>query len=216
MARSASPTRPRGRPRAAERPSGSSAAELRAAAAELFVERGFEATSVREICERAGLSKGSFYWAYESKDELFLAVVEERIEGPIREAIEMLRRSGSEQDMSTESNRRLLEAMRRDRDATLLDDEYWRRALRDPEVRARYSRRQRDLREALGEALEERRRTLGSPSFDTPPLHLAIGYLSLMSGIARSRVVDPEAMPDDLFGEFLAITYAGLVARANT
>lgn len=216
MASSATSARRRGRPPSDERAPGRSSTELLAAAASLFAERGFDATSVREICERAGLSKGTFYWAYESKDALFLAVVEERIEGPIRDAIRMLRDSSGETDMSTETNRRFLDAMRSDRDAILLDDEYWRRALRDPEIRRRYSRRQHELRRALAEALEQRRQTLGSPPFETQPTHLAIAFLSLLSGIARSRLVDPEAMPESLFGEFLAITYAGLLARSKS
>lgn len=216
MTESASPIQRRaGRPRAQERESDSSRRELLSAAAELFAEQGFEATAVRQVCERAGLSKGTFYWNFESKDALFSELVEERIERPIREAIEMLREASSERDMSEEVNRRFLEAMRGDRAAVLLDDEYWRRALRDPEMRARYSQRQRDLRAALGAALEQRRRRLGGPEYETPTEHLAIIFLALLSGVARSRLVDPSGIPDGLYGEFLAITYAGLVARAN-
>lgn len=216
MSESASPPRRgRGRPPTGQRPPDSSRAELLAAAAELFAEQGFEGTSVRQLCERAGLSKGTFYWTFESKDALFAELVEERIERPIREAIQMLRDASSERDVSEETNRRFLAAMRRDRAAVLLDDEYWRRALRDPRVRERYARRQRELRAALADALEQRRRRLGAPAYTTPAEHLAITFLALLSGIARSRLVDPAGIPDGLFGEFLAITYAGLVARAG-
>lgn len=42
------------------------------AASELFAERGYSATSVADICARAGVTKGAFYHHFESKQALFL------------------------------------------------------------------------------------------------------------------------------------------------
>jgi AcrR family transcriptional regulator len=44
------------------------------AALALFAEQGFGATSIPEICARAGLTKGAFYSNFSDKDELFLAL----------------------------------------------------------------------------------------------------------------------------------------------
>ncbi len=46
------------------------------AAAQCFSERGYQATGVAEICHRAGVSKGAFYYHFESKQALFLALIE--------------------------------------------------------------------------------------------------------------------------------------------
>lgn len=54
-------------------------AELVAAALDLFVERGFAATRLDEVAARAGVSKGTLYLYFDSKEELFKAVVRERI-----------------------------------------------------------------------------------------------------------------------------------------
>jgi AcrR family transcriptional regulator len=43
-------------------------------ALELFVERGFDATTMREIAERAGVSLGSAYYYFESKEHLIQAL----------------------------------------------------------------------------------------------------------------------------------------------
>jgi len=43
---------------------------------ELFLARGYAATTVDAICEKAGLTKGSFYYFFESKEELGLAVLD--------------------------------------------------------------------------------------------------------------------------------------------
>lgn len=53
--------------------------ELVAAALELFVERGFAATRLDDIAARAGVSKGTLYLYFDSKEALFKAVVEEAI-----------------------------------------------------------------------------------------------------------------------------------------
>jgi AcrR family transcriptional regulator len=43
---------------------------------ELFAKQGFEATSVQQITEHCGISKGAFYLSFKSKDELILALID--------------------------------------------------------------------------------------------------------------------------------------------
>ncbi|MBC17190.1 TetR family transcriptional regulator [Pseudodesulfovibrio profundus] len=52
--------------------------ELMASAFELFGTNGFAQTSVAEITDHAGYAKGSFYRHWNSKDELFLSIVEQK------------------------------------------------------------------------------------------------------------------------------------------
>jgi len=55
--------------------------ELLDAALSLFVEKGFAATRVEEVAARAGVSKGTLFIYFPSKEELFKAVVRENISG---------------------------------------------------------------------------------------------------------------------------------------
>ena len=48
---------------------------LIAAAAETIAEKGFQAATLDEIAARAGLTKGAVYDNFDSKDQLFMAVV---------------------------------------------------------------------------------------------------------------------------------------------
>ena len=64
------PEQPRWERRKQERP-----AELLAAALELFTERGYAATRLDDVARRAGVSKGTVYLYYSSKEELFKAVI---------------------------------------------------------------------------------------------------------------------------------------------
>lgn len=55
--------------------------ELLAAALDLFVEKGYAATRVEEVAQRAGVSKGTLFLYFANKDELFKAVVRENLAG---------------------------------------------------------------------------------------------------------------------------------------
>ncbi|MCH7344076.1 TetR/AcrR family transcriptional regulator [Pelomonas sp. CA6] len=66
--------------------------ELLDAALALFVEKGFAATRSEEVAARAGVSKGTLYLYYPSKEELFKAVVRESLAAKIAEGAEELAR----------------------------------------------------------------------------------------------------------------------------
>lgn len=53
--------------------------ELLSAALDLFVERGYAATRVEEVARRAGVSKGTLFLYFASKEDLFKAVVRENL-----------------------------------------------------------------------------------------------------------------------------------------
>ncbi|MFZ0710773.1 MAG: TetR/AcrR family transcriptional regulator [Terrimicrobiaceae bacterium] len=57
-----------------------------AGAKELFLARGYTATTVDAICEKAGLTKGSFYYFFESKEDLGLGV----LDWSLRQSTQML------------------------------------------------------------------------------------------------------------------------------
>lgn len=64
--------------------------ELLEAALTLFVEKGFAATRAEEVAQRAGVSKGTLYLYYPSKEELFKAVVRHNVVSLIDEGREMV------------------------------------------------------------------------------------------------------------------------------
>lgn len=81
------------RPPRWERRKESRPAELLAAALDLFVERGFAATRLDDVAQKAGVSKGTLYLYYQNKEELFKAVVRENIVPLIEEARAVIERS---------------------------------------------------------------------------------------------------------------------------
>jgi AcrR family transcriptional regulator len=55
--------------------------EVVRAAAELFYERGYDATTTRDITERLGLLKGSLYYYIDTKEDLLFAAMQSALEG---------------------------------------------------------------------------------------------------------------------------------------
>lgn len=74
--------------------------ELLDAALDLFVEKGFASTRSEEVAARAGVSKGTLYLYYPSKEELLKAVIRERLGGQIAAGANEIRQfSGSSSEM---------------------------------------------------------------------------------------------------------------------
>lgn len=168
-----------------------------------------------EIVDRAGYSKGALYWHFDSKDELFFALMDQSVDGPAHEMIELLHAAPADRDMAPEASRRMAELVNGQRELLLLDHEYWAQAVRDPELARRYATRRRRLRAALGEALMVRLAHLGADAIDAVPEELATVVMSLTAGLANERLIDPDAVPDQLLGRAIVLMYRGLLASAG-
>jgi AcrR family transcriptional regulator len=85
-------SRPRGPGGRAERRD--TRAEILAVASELFVQQGYDATSLREISERLGITKAALYYHFESKEEILSALLAPVV-GVLEELVERLEAAGS-------------------------------------------------------------------------------------------------------------------------
>src|SRR6266702_468168 len=127
--------------------------ELLAAALRVFARRGYRQAGVDEIAAEAGYSKGALYWHFSGKAELLMALLEERIDAPMRDRVALLASAPPERDMSVEATREFARQLEEQREAMLLEREYWALAIRDPELRTRYAERQTELRNSLAAAM---------------------------------------------------------------
>jgi AcrR family transcriptional regulator len=189
--------------------------ELLTAALRVFARRGYREGGVDEIAAEAGYSKGALYWHFSGKEDLLLSLLEERIDTPMRERFALLASAPVERDMSVEATRAFARQLDGQREALLLEREYWSLAIRDPELRASYAERQTELRRDLAAALEARARHLGTPDLTIPAEELARIVMSIIGGLAVDELIEPGSVRPELLGEALAIVYAGLVARAQ-
>ena len=187
-------------------------AALLAAAMEVFAERGYRDASVDQIAARAGYSKGAIYFHFSGKEDLFFALLAERVDAPLYAAVELLATAPPHDDMSVEANRLFAALFGDQRELLLLDQEYRSLAVRDARLRARYAERQRRLRSAFGAAVTARAEHLGAPPVESPD-EVAGALLALVSGLFQEMLIDPGWVSDGLLGEMFALIYAGHVAR---
>jgi AcrR family transcriptional regulator len=191
-------------------------AELLTGALRVFARRGYREAGVDEIAAEAGYSKGALYWHFSGKEELLQALLEERVDAPTRELVALLASSPPERDMSLEAARGFVRQLAEQRDALLLDREYWSLAIRDPELRARYLERQAELRGAYAAALKARGRHLGTPELTIRADDIARIVMAIVGGLTIDELTEPGSIQPQLVSEALAIVYAGLVARARS
>ncbi len=90
------PKRPRGRPRKSEeaKDDGNRRHALLAAAAHLFRQKGFAATTTRDIAAAAGMQSGSPFYHFKSKGDLLHAVIEEGMRAALMRQRALLQTEG--------------------------------------------------------------------------------------------------------------------------
>ena len=189
--------------------------ELLSAALRVFARRGYREAGVEEIAAEAGYSKGALYWHFSGKAALLDALLEERVDKPMREKIALLASAPPDQDMSVEASRTFGRQVAGQREALLLEREYWSLAIRDPDLRARYAERQTELRGELASAMEARARHLGTPELTMPAEDVSRIVMSIIGGLTVDELIEPGSVRPELLGDALAVIYAGLVARAQ-
>jgi hypothetical protein len=133
----------------------------------------------------------------------------------MRERFAVLASAPPEQDMAVEATQAFGEQLSEERQALLLEREYWSLAIRDPELRARYAERQAELRRELAVALAARARHLGTPDLPMSAEDLARIVMSMINGLAVDELIEPRSVRPELLGEALAVLYSGLLARST-
>jgi AcrR family transcriptional regulator len=105
------------------------------AAETCFAEHGYEGTSVAQICQAAGMSKGAFYHHFASKQQVFLELLEQWLSGFQLQMDTVWER---EQDIPTRllgMSSLLPEVLLQAEEHFPIYLEFWMRAMRDPLVR---------------------------------------------------------------------------------
>ena len=167
------------------------------AAAAVFAREGFGGASVDAIAEEAGFSKGAIYSNFANKDELFLALLDRRLEEYGEEWLRVFA-SGTSPEERREGTAQLL-SRRTDtqRTWTMLELEFVLYALRDETARVKLAERYRGIREAIAETLTRHATETRIP-LPLPPTTLAWLLPALSSGLDVRVQIEPDT-PDDLW-----------------
>src|SRR3954454_16947033 len=196
------------RSKRAEKNAATTAALLRAAAA-TFAERGYEAATMDEIAERVGLSKGALYYRYKTKEDLFLALVDERCAAYVAQ-LDSAASPGAGWNALSEQ----FLAVLREGSWPRLFFEFVSYAARNARARRRLVTRTRALRGAFERAVA-RQAELARTELPIPAADVALAITALGNGLALERLADPSSVPDRVFTDLPALLIAGVAARSQ-
>jgi AcrR family transcriptional regulator len=183
------------------------------AAERVFLRQGLQGSSVEEIAAEAGFTRGAFYSNFESKDELFVELLQDRV---YRQYAEMAERA---QEQPGTPRERLRWGIERVRDVQTADEGKWlfrlwleclTQAARDEEFRKLAATFWSGNRALLAEQIKETFKEIS----EEPPLpakQIATAMIALDVGLAVQHLVDPDEAPLDdyvplfdlLFGEMV-------------
>jgi AcrR family transcriptional regulator len=173
------------------------------AAARVFAEKGFATTSLDEVADAAGLTKGAVYSNFENKEDLVEAVL--RAHQDRQSGISDVARSSSTLEERQQVAARLFtESVARERDAWLLFLDFTTYALRNPAVYADFLTRHRAGHKRIANMIEENTPQVGR-TFKTDADRAALIFEIVGNGIALEQLIDPEGTPDDLFDRLLPV-----------
>lgn len=179
-------------------------AQILAAALVCFGERGYHATTMDDLVRASGLSKGSLYWHFRSKQDVFLALCDaftedifrawEEADGDERPAVDVLMHQAQSTCAWLSSQRPLLVA--------------WSEFLSHPEGRERFARVYATSREKLAAVLL--RGVARGEVRDLPVESVAAALTGAIEGMFLQALVDPDFDPGAHLGTLWEVLRGGI------
>jgi AcrR family transcriptional regulator len=183
--------------------------ELMASARQLFLRRGFHASSLELVAEEAGFTIGAVYSRFGSKADLFLAILDEHIDQIVAGVAQV---AGLDQPLPAHAELlagRRMALLERERDWFPLVLEFWSHAARDERLRREFAARHERLVRAYAGLIEADYARLGL-ALPLAPEVLARAVVAMGNGIALERLADPGRVPEGLLSTMAVAFLRGL------
>ncbi len=171
--------------------------------------KGYDATSVSEICRDAGVSKGAFYHHFASKQEVFMVLLNGWLDDMGRQLSALASTSGTIPDRLC-SMVRVMEVVRRAAEGNIpIYLEFWTRAMRDPPLMQKMVKPFKRYRDFFAEMIEE---GISEGSLKkSRPRQAARVIIALALGILVQGFFDPQGADwDEVSREGVGVLLEGL------
>lgn len=181
------------------------------AAAQIFCKQGLEGTSIDQVAQTAGYTKGAFYANFKSKEELFLVMLDERFSRELERLDSALTGAQEPREEARAAAADFIH-FAGDDDWPSLYFQFVAHAARNEDFREELATRHRAMRERLGGILKRWKEGHGH---EQPlPLEQLTAMMSFMAdGFLVDRIVDP-SLSEDLYPAMVGIFLRGLEALA--
>jgi AcrR family transcriptional regulator len=182
-------------------------------AAKVFAKRGLEQASIDEVAEDAGYTKGAFYANFKSKEELFLAMLDKRFAERLEEIDRVLASDAAPEAQARQAGADFARYIGADPEWQRLFFEFAAYAARNEEFRKELISRYGAVRARMTELYQRRSEELGLVA-PVPLDQLAVMTFAMANGVALETMLEPDAVPDETYGQMLMIFFTGLRALA--
>lgn len=187
-------------------------AALIEAARDVLAERGLAATSLDEIAARAGYTKGAVYANFASKEELYLALLDERFAGELERLTGALAGVEPPTEEVRGAARELMRFVWADPAWPRLFLEFTVYATRDEMYRRKLAERYRELHDRIAELYRQ-----WSADFPLPPPIPLDAITTMMACMTNGYTVERMIRPDldeQIYPTMLEVFVRGLMSMA--
>jgi AcrR family transcriptional regulator len=179
------------------------------AAQAIFMKKGFVATSVEDIAEAAGYTRGAFYSNFGSKPELFLELLR-RDHEEMQAALESIFEEGATRETMEARVLEYYSNLPRDDKCFLLWMEAKLLAARDSRFRTNFNAFLHDKLGQMSEYIRAFSARAGTP-LPLPAETLAMGLMGLCEGVQFFHTIDPRNVPAETAEAVLAGFFSRVV-----
>jgi AcrR family transcriptional regulator len=183
-------------------------------AAQVFARRGLQQASIDEVAEGAGFTKGAFYANFKNKEELFLAMLDERFAQRVEEIERLIAGEGTTSEKAQRAGDDFTRMLTADPQWQRLFFEFSAYAVRNDEFREELVTRYRWMRDRIAAALQARAEEFGL-HWVLPSDQVATITCAMANGVALEKLLEGDAISDQLFGTMLIVFFAGLRALSE-
>jgi len=182
------------------------------AASKVFAAEGFAGATIDAIGQAAGFTKGAVYSNFESKDELFLALLDREFELRGEQIATALESGGDTAAAAQALSRSVLDSIHGHADYYVLFVEYWLRALRDPQLRERLIARRRAAADDQALHIAE---SAGTVQSSRRLAELAQLVVTINLGIGMEEVLQPGIIDPDLLAQLITTLLESVAVQSD-
>src|SRR5580704_4250508 len=187
-------------------------ARLIQAAEKIFARDGFEAAKLQEIAAEAGYTRGAFYANFDSKEDLFLALLEREISHRIDTAERLIDKYHDPQ-AKLRAFREFFLTMCQDRRWSLLALEFKLFAVRHPEVKTRLAAMNRRLVGSRIGVMQEIMEASGR-RLPASARSVVLSLSAVTHALALEHMLDRSVMPEEDLKKILATYFDSLTGAS--
>lgn len=180
------------------------------AAEEVFRRQGYHGASLDQVATEAGFTKGAVYSGFDSKGDLFLAVLSGRAQRRRAEIEALLADAGSAEEFVADVTRRFASSVAAERDLWAAVIEFMCVVGRDPALRARYAEHHAASRDAVAASVDEWAQRNGD-RLEIEPLRLGTVVMAVNNGLTLEALLAPDDVDVELYVEAQLALLRGVV-----